>query len=240
MALRSRVYGAGKALILVASLAATYIIFAVGSLQYALRSREVKVPDLTNRTTADASAMIGELGLTLKVDDTKRLDPRIPAGRVIAQEPAAGSTSRQQRTIRVWLSAGARVSNVPGVTGENQRIAEAQLSQGGITVAAISEIRSQDYPDDAVVAQQPPAKTPAASVALLVNRADRGATYVMPDLIGVVGDRAAEALRQRGFRASVVGSSAYPGIAAGIVLRQNPQPGFQIRPGEPISLEVSR
>src|SRR3954469_13052571 len=99
MALRNRVYGAGKVLILAAALGATYIVFAVASLQYALRSREVQVPDLTNRTTADASATISELGLTLKVDDVKRLDPRIPAGRVIAQEPAAGATSRQQRTI---------------------------------------------------------------------------------------------------------------------------------------------
>ena len=29
-------------------------------------------------------------------------------------------------------------------------------------------------------------------------------------------------------------------IPAGVVLRQNPQAGFQIAPGEPISLEVSR
>jgi len=240
MDLRNRVYGAGKALILASALVATYIVFAVGSLQYALQSREVQVPDLTNRTTADATAMIGNLGLTLKVDDMKRIDPRIPAGRVLAQEPAPGSTARQQRTVRVWLSAGSRAAAVPAVIGDNERIAQAKLAQSGIAVAAISEIRSDDYPADAVVAEQPPPKSAAASVALLVNRADRGVVYVMPDLIGVVGDRAAEALRQRGFRASVVSSSPYPGVSAGIVLRQNPQPGFQIRPGEPISLEVSR
>ena len=62
----------------------------------------------------------------------------------------------------------------------------------------------------------------------------------MPDLIGVNGDRAAEILRGRGFRVAVVGSNPYPGVAAGIVLRQSPQGGFQIAPGEPISLEVSR
>jgi beta-lactam-binding protein with PASTA domain len=240
MALRNRVYGAGKLLILAGALVATYIVFAVGSMRYALRSSEVKVPDLTNRTTADASAITSDLGLSLKVDDLKRLDQKIPAGRVLAQEPAPGSTARRQRTIRIWLSAGPRSATVPGVTGESQRIAEARLAQGGIAVAAISEIRSEDYPADAVIAQQPPAKAAAGSVALLVNRADRGVTYVMPDLIGVNGDRAAEALRQRGFRASVVGSTPYPGIAAGIVLRQNPQAGFQITPGEPISLEVSR
>ena len=77
-------------------------------------------------------------------------------------------------------------------------------------------------------------------MALLVNRGERGVTFVMPDLIGVNGDRAAEILRDRGFRVAVVASNPYPGVAAGIVLRQSPQAGFQIGPGEPISLEVSR
>ncbi len=240
MALRNRVYGAGKALLIAGALAATYVVFAVGSMRYALRTREVQVPDLTNRSTADASAIIGDLGLTLKVDEMRRLDPRIPAGRVIAQEPAAGSTARRPRTVRVWLSAGSRAAAAPAVTGDNQRIAEAKLSQAGIPVAKISEIRATDYPDDVVIAQEPPAKTAAASVSLLVNRTGRGVTYVMPDLIGVNGDRAAEVLRQRGFRASVVSSSPYPGMPGGIVLRQSPQPGFQITAGEPISLEVSR
>jgi len=75
---------------------------------------------------------------------------------------------------------------------------------------------------------------------LLVNRGEHGASYVMPDLIGVNGDRAGEILRGRGFRVAVVASNPYPGVAAGIVLRQSPQGGFRIAPGEPISLEVSR
>ena len=47
-------------------------------------------------------------------------------------------------------------------------------------------------------------------------------------------------LREQGFRVAVVGSMPYPGVAAGVVLRQNPQAGFQVAPGEPISIEVSR
>ena len=68
----------------------------------------------------------------------------------------------------------------------------------------------------------------------------RGQTDVLPDLIGVNGDRAADLLRGRGFRVSVVGDHPYPGVPAGIVIRQNPQGGFQIAPSDPISLEVSR
>jgi serine/threonine-protein kinase len=240
MPLRNRVYGAGKLLVLAGALLVTYILFAVGSMRIALRTREVQVPDLTNHTTGEATSMIGGLGLNLKVDDMRRVDPKIPAGRVLTQEPPAGSTARRQRTVRVWLSAGPRAATVPGVTGESQRIAEARLAQSGITIRAVSEIQSPDYPADVVLAQQPPAKSAASDVALLVNRAERGVAYVMPDFIGVNGERAAETLRQRGFRASVVSSAPYPGVGAGIVLRQSPQAGFQIKPDESISLEVSR
>src|SRR5262249_60660127 len=133
-----------------------------------------------------------------------------------------------------------RSTTVPALIGETERTAQLRLAQDGLTLAAISEIRSQDLPSGVVVAQTPPAKAASAQVALLVNRGERGVTYVMPDLIGVNGDRAAEILRNRGFRVALVGSSPYPGVAAGVVIRQNPQAGFQIGPGEPISLEVSR
>ncbi len=176
MALRTRVWSAGKLVLLVSGLFATYVIFAAASMRIALRSREVQIPNLTNHTANEATAIASALGLTLKVDDLRRPDAKIAAGRVLAQEPPAGST----------------------------------------------------------------AKANAGTVALLVNRGDRGASYVMPDLIGANGDRAAEILRNRGFRVAVVGSVPYPGVAAGIVIRQSPQAGFQVGPGEPISVEVSR
>lgn len=240
MALKTRVWGAGKLVILGGALLATYLLFAAASMRVALRTREVQVPDLTNRTTNEASAIAADLGLTLKVDDVRRPDAKVGAGRVLGQDPPAGSTARRQRSMRVWLSAGLRASTIPGLVGETERSAQLRLAQDGLALSAVSEIRSNDLPSDVVVAQNPPAKSASGQVALLVNRGERGISYVMPDLIGVNGDRAADILRNRGFRVAVVGSTPYPGIAAGIVIRQSPQGGFQIGPGEPISLEVSR
>lgn len=240
MALKTRVWTAGKLVLLAGGLVATYLVFLGVSMRVALKTREVQVPDFTNRTANEATAMAAGLGLTVKVDPARRLDPKIAAGHVLAQEPPAGSTARRQRPVRVWLSAGQRAATVPALVGETERTAELRLAQDGLAVAALSEMRSQDYPADVVVGQNPPPKSGAASVDLLVNRGESGTTYVMPDLIGVNGDRAADILRGRGFRVAVVGSQPYPGVAAGIVIRQNPQAGFQIAAGEPISLEVSR
>src|ERR1700693_2590704 len=109
MALRTRVWSAGKLVLLASALAATYVLFAGAAMRVALRAREVQVPDLTNRTANEATAIAADLGLTLKVDDSRRLDPKIAAGRVVAQDPAKGATARRQRSLKVWLSAGQRV-----------------------------------------------------------------------------------------------------------------------------------
>jgi serine/threonine-protein kinase len=240
MAYGTRDWSAGKLLELAGALVATYLVFAAAAMRVALRAREVVVPDLTNHTANEATAVAGDLGLAVRLDDVRRPDPKIAAGRVIAQDPPAGSTSREQRTVRVWLSAGARSSTVPALLGESERAAQMRLSEDGLEPPTVSEIRSASFASDIVVAQDPPANASGSKVALLVNRAEQATNYVMPDLIGVNGERAATLLRNQGFRVAVVASTPYPGVAGGIVLRQSPQAGFQIAPGEPISIEVSK
>mgnify|MGYP001611381246 CR=1 FL=1 len=240
MALSNRVWGAGRILVIAAALLGTYLLFAAAALRIAVRSREVPVPDLSGRSLNDASALLSDAGLALRVEERRRVDPKVPAGHVIAQDPAPGVNLRTSRGVRVYVSAGARATALPNVVDQSQRAAALQLDQSQITLARVADIRSSRYALDTVVAQDPPAGAASPSVALLVNRGERGTRYVMPDLIGLDGERAAELLRTTGFRVSVVGQQPYPGIPAGIVLRQNPQPGFQVAPGEPIALEVSR
>jgi serine/threonine-protein kinase len=129
---------------------------------------------------------------------------------------------------------------IPNLVGESERTAQLRLQQDGLQLTAVSEVRTTEYPIGTIVAQSPAPKTRGTELSLLVNRGEGGATYLMPDLIGVNAERAADVLRSRGFRVALVGDQPYPGVPTGIVLRQNPQGGFQISPGEPISLEVSR
>jgi serine/threonine-protein kinase len=232
MALTTRVWSAGKLLLLAGALLLTYLLFAAAAMRIALKTREVLVPPLAGRTVNEASALLADAGLTLKVEEGRRLDPKVPAGQILS--------TRRQRSVKVWISGGPRSQAIPALLGESERTAQLRVQQGGLELRSIAEIRSGEYPAGAVVAQSPAPKSTSAQVSLLVNRGERGTSYVMPDLIGVNGDRAADLLRAKGFRVAVVGEHPYPGVPAGIVLRQNPQGGFQIAPGEPISLEVSR
>ena len=240
MALTTRVWGAGKLLVLCGGLLLTYLLFAAASMRLALKTREAVVPSLAGRTVNEASALLADAGLTLKVEEGTRIDPKVPAGQILAQEPQAAASTRRQRSVKVWISGGPRSLTIPTLLGESERIAQLRVQQSGLELRAGAEIRSSEYPAGSVVAQSPRPQSASAQVALLVNRGERGTSYVMPDLIGVNGDRAADLLRAKGFRVAVVGEHPYPGVPAGIVLRQSPQGGFQIAPGEPISLEVSR
>src|SRR4051812_32735609 len=243
MALSTRVWGAGNRLLVGGALVLPYFLFAAAPMRLALRTRDVTVPPLNGKTVAEAGTILTAAGLNLKVEEARRIDTAVPSGQVVAQDPQPGVSTRRERSVKVWVSGGPRAATVPALVGESERTAQLRVQQDGLQLASLAEIRSGDYTAGTIVAQNPAPKqqTPTgAKISLLVNRGERAQTYVMPDLIGVNGDRAADLLRTRGFRVSVVGDHPYPGVPAGIVLRQSPQGGFQVAPGDPISLEVSR
>jgi beta-lactam-binding protein with PASTA domain len=221
MPLRTRVWTAGRLLLIVGGLAATYLVFAAIAVRVAVRARDVVVPDVTRATVRDASARLAQDDLVVRVDTVERPSVDVPAG-------------------RVRLSAGPRVAYMPQLVGESERSATIRLSQEGLDAPVVAEIRSVDFSADQIVAQEPPAGLPAASVQLLVSRGADVSAYVMPDLIGLGGEAAAAVLRQQGFRVSFVAQQASSGLPAGLIVRQTPAGGYQVQPGAAISLEVAQ
>jgi serine/threonine-protein kinase len=234
----TRVWTAGRVLLLTVALGVTFGAFFLTAFRVATRAREVEVPDLRNRTVADATSALADIGLVAKIEG-RRPDPKIPADRVLEQEPAPGAILRRQRSVRVRVSEGQRAPAVPSVIGQPERTAEIVLGQAGIQIGERAEIRTAGYSSDAIVGQDPPERGRAATVNLLVNRGQSGRAYVMPDVIGTYGLQVRDMLRRRGFRVSVTETS-YPGLAPGVIVRQTPQAGFQVAEGDPIILEFSR
>jgi len=252
----TRVWGLGKLLVLIGALGATFLLFFGISVRVALRAQEVDVPPLIGRTVDEATAALTALGLGVRIDEARRADSKVPAGHIMQQDPPAGRQTRRERTVKVWVSAGARTATVPQLTGQAERLAEIRLRQEGLDVETVSEIRSAAYATDAVVAQDPPPAARAPRVSLLVNRGEQAIVYVMPNLAGLDGAQAAQAMQARGFRVSIADAPAVPdsptgtvfgapantmfGVPAGTVVRQRPPAGYPVSATEPIALEVSR
>jgi eukaryotic-like serine/threonine-protein kinase len=246
--LGTRVWGLGKLLVLIGALGATFLLFFGISVRVALRAQEVDVPPLVGRTVEEATAALTALGLGVRIDEGRRPDQRVPAGRIVTQDPPAGRQTRRERTVKLWVSSGPRMATVPALAGQIERLAQIRLRQDGLDVEAVSEIRSSSYATDAVVAQDPPAAARAPRVSLLVNRGEQAIVFVMPSLVGIDGARAVRMLQARGFRVNVAEAPVLPGtvtgtlfsIPQGTVVRQQPVAGYPVSAAEPISLEVSQ
>src|SRR4029450_4564612 len=231
---RFGVRSVGRLLLLAAALGGTFLFFFGVALGGAVRARVVQVPTLVGKTVNDASQTLGALGLTLRIDPTRRPDPNVAANHIMLQDPPAGAEARSQRSIRVWLSAGPRTTTVPELIGQTERTARMRIEEDGVELGSVSEFRSPDYPADAVVSQDPPPEVKAPQVSLLLNRGEAALPYVMPAVIGMDGNRVSDALRAQGFRVTITGSQPYPGIPPGTVVRQQPQGGFRVAASDPI------
>src|SRR6185503_14377520 len=144
MALTNRVWGAGKFLLLGGALLLTYLLFTAAAMRVALKTREVVVPELGGRTVNDATGVLAQWGLNLKVEEGRRIDPKVPAGQILAQDPQPGVRTRRERSDKVWLSAGPRSTIVPSLLGDSDRAVQLRLQQEGLELAGMSEIRSSE------------------------------------------------------------------------------------------------
>ena len=237
--LGTRVWTAGRLLVLAVALSITFGAFFLAALRVTTRAREVKVPNIQGQPLSAATTALADLGLALKVDQ-RRSDPKVAADHVLSQDPEPGTILRRQRAVRVRVSDGQRDPVVPLVVGQADRTAEIVLAQAHIEIGGRAEVRTAGYPAGTVIAQDPGEKQRAAKISLLVNRGETDTTYVMPDVIGTLGVRVVDILRRRGFRVSVSAEAPYPGLPPGVVVRQTPQAGFQVTAGAPVLLELSR
>lgn len=227
--------------LLVAALAAVAGLSALATMRVVLTSQEVAVPSLIERRVPEAGVLAARHGLLLRVEG-KRHHLKIPADRIVAQEPPAGSALKARRSIRVWLSLGPQRLTVPALEGESLRTARLTLEQAQIPVGRVVEVDAVAEEGTVLVQRPPPGESDGIGegVSLLASRGAAGRDYVMPDLIGRKAEEVLQSLQLAGLKVADVKYRSYPGVAPGIVLRQAPAAGRRVSPRSTVSLDVSK
>ncbi|MGD8200861.1 Stk1 family PASTA domain-containing Ser/Thr kinase [Ornithinimicrobium sp. W1679] len=93
----------------------------------------VDVPDVTGRTEQEARDALTGAGLVVEVSDERVFDDEVPDGAVVRQSPGPGAVERGS-TVRLTLSQGPELVEVPDVVGRQFSSAEAELTELGLTV----------------------------------------------------------------------------------------------------------
>jgi beta-lactam-binding protein with PASTA domain len=189
------------------------------------REAEVRVPDLLQLTEGEAQKALEPAGLQLSRSG-ERFDPGVMRGRIVQQDPPAGTPVRGRRRVSVVVSLGEEFSSVPVVFGETRRGAELLLQQAGLRVGGIAR-----SPRDAVSVL--PRGTP---VALLLSTGVDDEVVVMPDLIGSELGRVRRQLEAQGLQ--VLSPPAGP--SSGPIVAQDPPPGTRLTRDMSITLQAGR
>jgi serine/threonine-protein kinase len=140
---------------------------------------QAEVPDLVNRTQADAEAALDDAGLELG-SVTPETSETVPAGSVIRQDPPAGETVDKGSAVNIVVSSGPPTPSpsptvtpsgvaVPNVYGMQSSQAEQELVALGLT-AAFRERPNTGQQPGTVVSVKPDTGTvvPAGSTVTLV------------------------------------------------------------------------
>jgi beta-lactam-binding protein with PASTA domain len=220
-----------------------FLSSAVFSSRVIQRGEIVAVPDVTGKTLAEAERDLARKKLLLQEKGIEFND-RYERGKVISQEPLAGSKIRINRPVRVLVSGGSELMEVPALVGRSLEAASKVLGESGLERGLISQIHTAQYAAGRIIAQEPAPGGQkikrATPLNFLVSQGEIEPRYLMPDLIGRKAGPCLSRLKELGFKVADVRYSYYPGLDAGVIIKQFPPNGFGIAKRSLIALEVSR
>lgn len=229
-----------RLLVLAAAVSCGFVSAAL-TLRIIRNAQTVQTPNVAGRTLGAATAEAAQRRLRVKVTGRKN-SAKVPAGRVLEQDPKAGAAIKENRTLRLVLSLGPRKSTVPDVEGQALRSARLRLEGMGVPIRRVVEAPST-VEDDTVLVQVPAAgvvENLGEGVLLVVARNGSLRDYVMPDLIGKSLGDVSRVFESRGFVPPQVRYRSYPGLVRGTILSQSPLAGYRLNPKTAVVFEVSQ
>ena len=220
-----------------------FFLSAVIFSQVLLKSEIVSVPDLTGKPVSQARSELQKKDLTLAQKGTESSD-RLDKGLIVRQDPAPGSKIRVTRVVQVFTSSGSGTAAVPDLAGKTLDEALTVLQAAGLTKGRLTQVHTPQVPAGKVLDQRPAPATVVERgfpVGLLLSQGDLDSTYMMPDLLtGLRADGVIGRLNSWGFKVADIRYVYYPGQSAGVIVGQDPQPGYPVHKRGRITLEVSR
>jgi serine/threonine-protein kinase len=206
-----------------------------------MRSTEVTVPELRPLSLDAATTAVAPLELRLEVVD-RRHDPAVASGGVLQQDPPAGASVRRGRKIKLVVSLGGRVLEVPDLLARPDRTVEIELTRAGFAAGDEARVHSTAAGPGRVIAQVPAPGSPTvpnARVHRLISRGERDEVWVMPDLTGLSRTAAERWIEACGLRVGPVRRVPGRGRSSGTVAGQLPLAGYPVRSREVVELGVA-
>ncbi|MDA9471244.1 Stk1 family PASTA domain-containing Ser/Thr kinase [Enterococcus sp. 5H] len=227
-----------------------FLALLVGGLLYFAgnsSSSEVKIPNVANKTEAEARSILEEAGLKVKAETKEIPDDSIEEGRVVKTDPTIDATVKKNREIELYISSGSKKIKMSDYTGENYKDAIEALGKLGFQESRIKITREADtsVDEDKVISQTPESGEevdPKTDEITLVVSEGPEDVYI-GSYAGYSYENAVAALAELGISENQISRSDEESdtVEAGVVISQSPGAGSTLNPKTgKITLTVSK
>jgi serine/threonine-protein kinase len=189
------------------------------------------IPDVHDQSQQDAQAALAKFPFQISV--VQQTSDSVPNGNVIGTDPSAGSQVKRGQTVRLLVSSGPAIIEVPDVTGQSQGDATQTLTNASFKVAVRQEI-NDDVDPGTVIDQQPAGNDHAARFSTVTITVAQGSLITIPSVSGDVGAAKTE-LQSLGLKVKV--HKRFGGLL-GRLVDMSPSPGTQVHRGDTVNLDV--
>jgi eukaryotic-like serine/threonine-protein kinase len=221
-------------------LASVAFLSALTAMRFAIQGREVGMPDVTGKKSAEARQSLQGRGVGMKVED--RIYNPAPQDTIVRQTPSSGTRVKVGQYAHVIVSLGPQVATIPLLENRSLRGAHIELLRSRMQVGEVSNVYLAGWTEGTVIQQNPaPGTTDVTSphVDLLVTLGPRAPAYVMPDLTGLTLNDVQAKLKGSSLKISRFTLAPTPGSQRGTIIGQSPPRGSRVDAETPIELRVA-
>jgi len=204
----------------------------------------VNVPDVRGLTLNQAQSELSDAGLAVAALTDEAFDEEIPVGLVVGTTPEAGLEVVEGTDITIVVSIGIEPTELPALVGLSLSEATSRLGDARLELGEVRYEYSETADKDAVLeitdadgAAVAPATElePGAIINLVVSAG------ALPEVTGLTVEEAEALLSDAGLIGVVGGDGQFSDtIAEGLVIDYVRPQGIMLRPGDTVTITVSR
>lgn len=236
-----------KKIIIISVIAAVVVIGAiVGILVYnnskkqAEENKEIEVPNLVGRVYDEVVEEYSKQGIEI-IKDKVEYSSEQPEGSVISQTPEKGTKTKDKK-IKVVVSKGQKMVEVPDVTGKDIKVATYELEDTLGFKIEREDVVSEKVASGIIISQDAKKGETlpyGSTIKLQVSKGDGKETVVVPNVLGKTESDAKNALEALGLTVSVKYSEDKT-KSNGVVIAQSYPQNQTLKQGTLVEITVNK
>lgn len=236
-----------KKIIIISVIAAVVVIGAiVGILVYnnskkqAEENKEIEVPNLVGRVYDEVVEEYSKQGIEI-IKDKVEYSSEQPEGSVISQTPEKGTKTKDKK-IKVVVSKGQKMVEVPDVTGKDIKVATYELEDTLGFKIEREDVVSEKVASGIIISQDVKKGETlpyGSTIKLQVSKGDGKETVVVPNVLGKTESDAKSALEALGLTVSVKYSEDKT-KSNGVVIAQSYPQNQTLKQGTLVEITVNK